>query len=157
MKICFKCGIPKELDEFYKHPQMADGHLNKCIECTKSDVHRHRDANLGAIQTYDRERGKLPHRLKANRDRQRVNPAPHYQALARYNQKHPERKAATVTVNNAVRDGRLKKQPCEVCGAVKVEAHHDDYTKPLEVRWLCNKHHKIADVERKQKEMSGRT
>lgn len=154
MKICFKCGIPKELDEFYKHPQMADGHLNKCIECTKSDVHRHRDANVDAIHAYDRERGKLPHRLKANRDRQRVNPAPHYQALARYNQKHPERKAATVTVNNAVRDERLKRQPCEECGAEKVEAHHDDYTKPLEVRWLCNKHHKAADAARRQRDGS---
>ena len=43
-------------------------------------------------------------------------------------------------VRNAVRDGRLEKQDCEVCGD-KAEAHHEDYSKPLEVLWLCKKHH----------------
>lgn len=38
MKKCFKCGEVKELDKFYKHKRMKDGHLNKCIECTKKDT-----------------------------------------------------------------------------------------------------------------------
>lgn len=45
------------------------------------------------------------------------------------------------TVHNAIRDGRLVRQPCEVCGAEKTDAHHDDYSQPLAVRWLCRKHH----------------
>ena len=37
-KRCFKCGRKKLLDKFYKHKQMTDGHLNKCIECAVNDV-----------------------------------------------------------------------------------------------------------------------
>lgn len=44
-------------------------------------------------------------------------------------------------VSSALRRGILKKQPCEVCGKRVVDAHHDDYTKPLEVRWLCRTCH----------------
>jgi ribosomal protein S27AE len=40
-----------------------------------------------------------------------------------------------------VRTGKLVPQPCEVCGAINVHAHHDDYSKPLEVRWLCPEDH----------------
>lgn len=53
-----------------------------------------------------------------------------------------KRHIATVRVHDAVRDGKLTRQPCEVCGAEPTEAHHDDYDKPLEVRWLCRKHHR---------------
>lgn len=43
---------------------------------------------------------------------------------------------------NAIRSGMIQKQPCEVCGIDNdVEAHHDDYSKPLDIRWLCTKHH----------------
>lgn len=45
-------------------------------------------------------------------------------------------------VGNALADGRLERQPCERCGAEKVHAHHDDYSKPLDVMWLCPKHHR---------------
>jgi hypothetical protein len=44
--------------------------------------------------------------------------------------------------HNAIKSGKLVRQPCEVCGAVQVEAHHDDYAKPLSVRWLCRPHHR---------------
>jgi len=41
----------------------------------------------------------------------------------------------------AIASGALLRRPCEVCGAEKVDAHHDDYSKPLDVRWLCRPHH----------------
>jgi hypothetical protein len=41
-----------------------------------------------------------------------------------------------------VRAGRIERKPCEICGDTKVEGHHHDYTKPLDVRWLCVKHHR---------------
>lgn len=52
-------------------------------------------------------------------------------------------------VNHAKRDGKLIPLPCEVCGNVKSEAHHRDYSKPLEVQWLCRKHHVAADKIRR--------
>lgn len=45
-------------------------------------------------------------------------------------------------VSRAVRLGRLVRQPCEVCGLSQAEGHHDDYDKPLQVRWLCAEHHR---------------
>lgn len=46
------------------------------------------------------------------------------------------------TSNNAVRDGVLTPQPCEFCGTTeRVHKHHTDYSKPLEVVWLCEAHH----------------
>lgn len=44
-------------------------------------------------------------------------------------------------VRHEIQMGRLVRQPCEVCGESKVHAHHDDYNKPLDIRWLCLKHH----------------
>ena len=55
--------------------------------------------------------------------------------------RHLEKYAARAAVQKAVREGRLKRQFCEVCGA-KAQSHHNDYSKPLEVKWLCSKHHR---------------
>jgi len=54
---------------------------------------------------------------------------------------NPEKPRAYGIVMRAIRSGKLKRQPCEVCGTLKVVAHHEDYSKPLEVNWLCRKHH----------------
>lgn len=58
-------------------------------------------------------------------------------------------KRAGHLVEKAVRRGILIPEPCEVCGATgimedgkrRVHGHHDDYSEPLSVRWLCQKHH----------------
>lgn len=45
-------------------------------------------------------------------------------------------------VHRAIESGKLVRMPCEVCGSTeRIHAHHDDYEKPLEVRWLCHTHH----------------
>jgi len=49
------CGIVKELNLFYKHKQMGDGHLNKCIECTKKDTaNNDKVYSNKTIDSYDR-------------------------------------------------------------------------------------------------------
>lgn len=70
--------------------------------------------------------------------------AAHAEARRRWAERNAEKRKAHVAVGNAVRDGRLTKGPCEDAGedcAGRIEAHHDDYAKPLEVRWLCRAHH----------------
>ncbi len=47
-----------------------------------------------------------------------------------------EKHKARWKVNRAIASGRLIKEPC-ACGSTKVQAHHDDYAKPLDVSWLC--------------------
>jgi len=48
---------------------------------------------------------------------------------------------ARVKVSSAVKRGKLVKGRCEICNLNNVQAHHDDYTKPLEIRWFCKQHH----------------
>lgn len=68
-----------------------------------------------------------------------------------WEQRNPEKRRAQIAVGNAVRDGRLVKGACERAaeGTCKgrIEAHHEDYEKPLEVRWFCSHHH--ADHRRR--------
>lgn len=131
MKKCFKCKVEKPLTEFYKHRKMADGHLNKCKECAKLDVRNHRREN-DSVREYDRKRG---NRQSSDYQRQ-------------YREKYPKKYAAHSIVNNAIRSGKLVKvDTCECGSTFAVEAHHDDYNKPLEVRWLCAVCHKRWHAE----------
>jgi len=53
-----------------------------------------------------------------------------------------ERKdAARQTLNGALKSGKMFREPCEVCGSINTEGHHEDYSKPLNVIWLCRVHH----------------
>lgn len=136
-KQCFKCGKWKSRKSgFYKHPQMGDGLLGKCKACAKMDRKSHFAKNRAVELVRMREYRKTP-KYKAA----------HLSSMRKLNAKFPGKAAARQAVSNAVRDGRLKKLPCKVCGEKKVEAHHDDYRKPLDVAWLCMTHHR--EIHRK--------
>jgi hypothetical protein len=134
MKQCFKCNQIKPISDFYKHKTMKDGHLNKCKECAKIDVRTDRRLSENA-RLYDRRR------YRENIDR-RISQTI---TVMIWNEQNPEAYKAHYLVSNAIRDGRLEKLPCVVCGDSNSHAHHDDYSKPLEVRWLCAKHHKSTE------------
>ena len=56
--------------------------------------------------------------------------------------------AARRAVRAALKAGTLEQLPCEVCGDLKVDAHHLDYSKQLSVRWLCRRHHSSEHTTR---------
>ena len=143
-KKCFKCGRVLDLSEFYPHKQMKDGHLNKCKDCAKTDVQVYRIEHPDIVRERDRKR------FQNNIERREKN-AVH--AVA-YRKKHPERYRAQNAVNNAVRDGRLKKpEACEVCNTPGlIHAHHHDYSRPLDVVWVCVKCHRDLHHQESLKE-----
>lgn len=144
-KKCFKCLCEKPLDDFYKHSAMSDKRLGKCKECTKADANKHRQENLERVRAYDRMRGSMPHRVAARKEYSKTEAfaKSHTASAKRWKESHPERRKANIIVGNAVRDGRLNPQPCWCCGT-KAQAHHPDYSRPLDVVWLCGQHHKQA-------------
>ena len=132
-KTCFKCHRTLSIEEFYRHSKMADGHLNKCKDCTKADTYesrhvKHRDRVL----QYDRERARTPERISAAAE-----------IYERWKKQNQERRAAQIALGNAVRAKKVIPLPCAICGN-KAEAHHPDYSSPLDVIWLCPAHHKQA-------------
>lgn len=54
---------------------------------------------------------------------------------------NPLKYRAHLLVHRALVSGEISKEPCEVCGAETVDAHHDRYDEPLNIRWLCRSHH----------------
>jgi hypothetical protein len=136
LKACFKCGDSKQRDEFYAHPQMADGLLGKCKDCTRADMR--------ALRLKDPEAYRDRHRKAWALKRLRRTYRPHASAplaAKKYVQRNPEKRRAHVMTGNALRDGRLVREPCFMCGSEKSEAHHENYSKPLAVVWLCHAHH----------------
>lgn len=147
MKYCPRCDVVKPVSEFYRHPKTSDGFLGICKECQNERMKKNRLTNP-AVQAYDRERSKLPHRkahiasvaAKWARD----NP----ERMKELRMKDKQVYRARSAVNNAVRRGKLIKGPCKVCGTTdNIHGHHADYSKPLDVTWLCAQHH--ADLHQK--------
>lgn len=134
-KACFKCGEVKPLSEYYVHRRMADGHLNKCKDCTKKDTEeRHKElAKDPAWAIAERKR----HREKSRqyRDDGRAKPQPSKRKI------NPAHRRANNIAYNAIRDGKLIRKPCIVCNCETAQAHHEDYSRPLDVHWLCLRHH----------------
>lgn len=141
IKMCRTCAQEKNVSEFYAGQAT-------CKECYKAKVRKHRAENLEACQAYDRERGTLPHRKKAVADRaHKYKDAPYRQSATMRAKAGPEKNIARAAVANAVRGGRIvRPSSCESChGADRsITAHHDDYSRPLDVRWLCTACHGAA-------------
>lgn len=119
MKRCSCCSEIKLLSQFSTNRTKADGKQTYCLKCNRAARQRsrarNRDRDLAYNQEWHRKHNQDPRKVKARR-----------------------------AVSHALARRLLGRKACEVCGEIRVDAHHDDYDKPLEVRWLCRRHHMEA-------------
>lgn len=120
---CNKCGATEPVATFYAGQRV-------CKECVKARVRKHYRETIDAQREYEKKRNATPSRKAHFRN-----------ALRKHCARYPEKYIARTATNNAIRDGRLVRHPCEKCGSLRSQAHHDDYSRPLDVRWLCKPHH----------------
>lgn len=137
MKVCPTCGTEKELEEFHRDSRSKDGHTRDCKHCARARAIRCRAARVDYWREHDRIRRQTPARKAFEREK-----------LRRLRHRYPEKWAARYEVDKAIRKGLLRRMPCQICGDVS-EAHHPDYSKPLEVVWLCKKHHRELHASEK--------
>lgn len=142
---CKWCKNDKAETDFYKS-DIRKGGYGKCKDCVCAAVQKNRKINVEYYQEYERGRASLEHRVKARKEYAKtVNGS---KALSRgksaYYYRYPKRSFARTSVQNAVRVGDLiKPDYCEGCNnKTRLEGHHSDYNKPLDVIWFCDPCHK---------------
>ena len=114
---CSRCHEVSPITEFMRR---SAGNLGRSSHCKVCDARRN-----AAI----RARPEVRARHAAQQRQRLLDPAERTRSNARR------------ATRRAIETGRLVRQPCEVCGAAKTEAHHDDYTRLFDVQWLCRLHH----------------
>lgn len=133
-RLCRLCGVEKTLLENFYRQRNKELFEKTCKDCRLIKMRERVRAN------YDPVKSRKYHLQRRER--------PGYKQLwKKWAAKFPEKYIARYKLRNAVYGGKIKKFPCEVCGDVKSEGHHDDYSKPFEVKWLCLKHHKQRHTE----------
>lgn len=122
-KTCSRCGEAKSADQFQKRNASADGMTAACKAC---------------LANYDARRYQESPVRRAHAKACALSPAG-AEAKKRWAERNPEKRAAHIALGNAVRDGKVRKpRSCERCGKRgRISGHHQDYSKPLSVIWLC--------------------
>ena len=151
MKTCNKCGESKQLSEYHRRSSgSADGRFNVCKPCRKDACKKYR-ANAKNKERKQKQEYYAKNRtaiLEKSRKYRAENKETRAAIEKRYAEKNQERRVALRKAQYAIKRGKLVRGPCEVCGTAEmVDAHHCDYSKPLDVMWLCRKHHKQWHME----------
>ena len=161
-KKCPICRKEKDSSNFYKSPKRYDGLRAYCKDCTKikqrankkyfRDYQRKiRGNNLGindSTRDWNKRNIKAADKTEYARKywQERYHNDEDFnkkvtQANKNYKSKNKIKTSARNILNAAVKKGVIKREPCVVCGNKRTHGHHEDYLKPLEVIWLCAKHH----------------
>lgn len=138
--ICKVCGATSDDVKFYS------GVNSRCSECHKSAVRENRAANLEYYREYDAKRFKEDPRVLDRIKKYQLTEAgiaSSTKAKKKWIETNPYKRSAHNILNNAIRDGKIEKpKTCNACGAGgRIHGHHHDYTRPLDVKWLCPRCH----------------
>ncbi len=139
-KACSKCGETKPLVEFNKDTKMADGCRSNCKACVKLyDRKRYRENAEDNRASAQKNRDDNPEEHKArSKLRYAANPEPKKASIKKYRAANRHKTLAQNLVNRALKSGTLTRPSnCERCTNPAEEAHHPDYSRPLDVIWLC--------------------
>lgn len=150
-KTCNQCEKELSLESFHRDRTSSDGRQGKCKDCKRTVNAKYAQEHAAYFQTYQKERSLNPEVAKGRKEYLRGYRTTYskteqakrlkYENTKRARLAHPEHAAAREAVRRAIKSGRLTKQPCHICGDEKVEAHHPDYSRPIDVVWLCRDHH----------------
>lgn len=152
VRTCRECGAKSDSSRFY--PNIT----THCAVCWAKSVKAKRDANLDEYRAKDRARSDQPQRVEARREYQLTITAERKSKYIRKNwAKYPEKRAANVLLGNGVARGIINKPSnCEICNAEcstpkSLHAHHEDYSKPFDVTWMCRTCHGMKHREENEK------
>lgn len=109
--------------------------LDKKIGCVSSFRKRKGLKRSINIRKHPNQKGKNNYNWKGGVSKNNMR----YKRRSKFT--HPKEDRARGIARRALNKGTLIPQPCEKCGKLEVQMHHDDYDKPLDVRWLCPEHH----------------
>lgn len=135
MKTCKICGKSEPVVGFsYGHLRCKPCASKRAVEWAKNNSKRKLASNKQYLST--------PKGNKAI-----------YKKTLLFRRRFPKKYSAYIAVQTAIRNGSMKRKSCEICGIKKTHAHHDDYNKPLLVRWLCELCHvRIHRIMLKERE-----
>lgn len=147
MKQCTRCEVLKPESEFSKDKTATDGLNWRCKDCNRELAKvwwaanpERAKANSRAWKAANPEKARAYNKAWNTANKERVNRNSHERRLKNYGHYRMLENARS-KVACAVKSGELGKSPCERCGAVKVLAHHEDYSKPLDINWFCPQCH----------------
>jgi hypothetical protein len=136
MKKCTKCGIEQPLSEFY--PRSAN-----CKPCYRARVADRINLKKQDPEWVAKERARCRAKTAKARAEGRIK-GPSPEVRKRWVDRNKAKRSAHLKAYSAIRRGTIKKpDACSACATAspRLEAHHTDYSQPLNVQWLCTKCH----------------
>jgi len=143
LKRCTKCKVEQPPSEsFHRNARSRDGLEARCKKCRSIRGKELYDFGGGKATKANYDKTEKAKEAKANYKQTENGRKASLRATEKYNAKNPLKRKAQGMISSHIQSGKIIPRPCGVCGEVKTDAHHSDYSKPLEVMWLCRKDHK---------------